>query len=148
MFCDWRRLFRSGLLAPFRRMNIAEGPTKTHMQFKLFSYRIDTPKMPIPSCPRSLDGDWAQGVEPEAAQPHPRRHLDRTTDGRFQVATGVAQSLALHFLLCSTPLRSCSLQPRYPSCSTSNTTLIYAQNSRPVIGKKEMALRAILICFA
>ena len=79
------------------------------------------PKMPFASCPSSPDGDWAQGVEPKAAQPHPRRRLDRTTQERPQVATGVAQSLALHFPLWSTPLCSRFPAPLYPRRSRSNT---------------------------
>ena len=77
--------------------------------------------MQIASCLSSLEGDWAQGVEPKAAQQHPRRRLDRTTQVRPQVATGVAQSLALHFPLWSTPLCSRFPAPLYPRRSRSNT---------------------------
>jgi hypothetical protein len=118
---------------------------RKHRKFQVFSCRIHTPKTPIASCPSALDGDWAQGVEPKAAQPHPRRRLDRTTQDRPQVATGVAQSLALHFPLWSTPLCSRFPAPLYPCRSRSNTSSSPRRSPAQLSGRRKW--RSAPFCF-
>jgi hypothetical protein len=105
---------------------------------------IHTPKKPIASSPSVLDGDWAQGLSPkrlnhtrgDALTAQPSSALS-SRHGCRPVACVAFSALYYPFGLAFPSPISMLLQVKHQ--------LISAQIPRPVIGKKEMALRAILL---